>query len=157
MLLRRIASTLILGIALAPGAQAAPFWGTYTDVSVVDVFSNGGQNNPSGDRDGVFDPGTGLPDGGAALSHSLVDDAVSLDSRGTGPWNRGVAEVGASVAGLFVHLMPVFGIVLAWLVLGERLLPYHVAGIALILAGIWLTSRQGRRGDVQEAAAVGTD
>ena len=72
-------------------------------------------------------------------------------------WNRGVAEVGASVAGLFVHLMPVFGIVLAWLVLGERLLPYHVAGIALILSGIWLTSRNGRRGDVQEAAAVGTD
>ena len=72
-------------------------------------------------------------------------------------WNRGVAEVGASVAGLFVHLMPVFGIVLAWLVLGERLLPFHVAGIALILSGIWLTSRNGRRGDVQEAAAVGTD
>lgn len=72
-------------------------------------------------------------------------------------WNRGVAEVGANVAGLFVHLMPVFGIVLAWLVLGERLLPYHVAGIALILSGIWLTSRSGRRGDVQEAAAVGTD
>ncbi|MFO1414602.1 MAG: DMT family transporter [Burkholderiales bacterium] len=72
-------------------------------------------------------------------------------------WNRGVAEVGANVAGLFVHLMPVFGIVLAWLVLGERLLPFHVAGIALILSGIWLTSRYGRRGDVQEAAAVGTD
>ena len=72
-------------------------------------------------------------------------------------WNRGVAEVGANVAGLFVHLMPVFGIVLAWLVLGERLLPFHVAGIALILSGIWLTSRHGRRGDVQEAAAVGTD
>ena len=34
-------------------------------------------------------------------------------------WNRGVAEVGANVAGLFVHLMPVFGIVLAWLFLGE--------------------------------------
>lgn len=97
MLLRRIASTLVLGIALAPGAQAAPFWGTYTDVSLVDVFSNGGQNNPSGDRDGVFDPGTGLPDGGAALSHSLVDDAVSLDSRGTGPWNRGVAEASAEL------------------------------------------------------------
>ena len=52
----------------------------------------------------------------------------------------------ASVAGLFVHLMPVFGIVLAWLVLGERLLPFHVAGIVLILSGIWLTSRHGRRG-----------
>jgi drug/metabolite transporter (DMT)-like permease len=72
-------------------------------------------------------------------------------------WNRGVAEVGANVAGLFVHLMPVFGIVLAWLFLGERLAPFHVAGIALILGGIWLTSRYGRRGDIEEAAAVGTD
>jgi drug/metabolite transporter (DMT)-like permease len=73
-------------------------------------------------------------------------------------WNRGVEEVGASVAGLFVHLMPVFGIMLAWLFLGERLAPFHVAGIVLILSGIWLTSRYGRRRpDVDEAAAVGTD
>ncbi len=73
-------------------------------------------------------------------------------------WNRGVEEVGASVAGLFVHLMPVFGIVLAWLFLGERLVAFHVAGIVLILAGIWLTSRYGhRRPDIDEAAAVGTD
>src|SRR5262249_21498865 len=56
-------------------------------------------------------------------------------------WNRGVAEVGANVAGLFVHLMPVFGPVLAWLFLDERLRLYHVAGIALILTGIYVTSR----------------
>src|SRR5438874_2518679 len=43
-------------------------------------------------------------------------------------WNRGVEQVGASVAGLFVHLMPVFGTILAWLLLGERLLPFHVVG-----------------------------
>lgn len=73
-------------------------------------------------------------------------------------WNRGVAEVGASVAGLFVHLMPVFGVLLAWLFLGERLAPYHLAGILLILLGIWLTSRHARRRpDIDEAAAVGTD
>ncbi|MEO8753116.1 MAG: DMT family transporter [Casimicrobiaceae bacterium] len=73
-------------------------------------------------------------------------------------WNRGVEEVGANVAGLFVHLMPVFGIVLAWLLLDEGLAPYHVLGIMLILSGIWLTSRYGRRRpDVVEAAAVGTD
>jgi drug/metabolite transporter (DMT)-like permease len=59
-------------------------------------------------------------------------------------WNRGVAQVGASVAGLFVHLMPVFGVLLAWLVLGERLLPFHLGGIALIVTGIWLTSRRVR-------------
>jgi len=56
-------------------------------------------------------------------------------------WNRGVEELGASVAGLFVHLMPVYGVVLAWIVLGERLAPFHVAGIALILTGIVVTSR----------------
>jgi drug/metabolite transporter (DMT)-like permease len=73
-------------------------------------------------------------------------------------WSRGVEEVGANVAGLFIHLMPVFGIVLAWLFLNEGLAPYHVMGIVLILSGIWLTSRYGRRRpDIDEAAAVGTD
>src|SRR5690348_12647766 len=56
-------------------------------------------------------------------------------------WNHGVEQVGANVAGLFVHLLPVFGTILAWLVLGERLHPFHVAGIALILTGIYVTSR----------------
>ncbi|HTR58622.1 MAG TPA: DMT family transporter [Casimicrobiaceae bacterium] len=56
-------------------------------------------------------------------------------------WNRGVAQVGANVAGLFVHLMPVFGTGLAWLFLDERLRMFHVAGIVLILTGIYVTSR----------------
>ena len=73
-------------------------------------------------------------------------------------WNHGVEAVGASVAGLFVHLMPVFGVVLAWLFLDERLAPFHVAGIALILTGIWATSRfGGKRIETDEVAAVGTD
>ena len=71
-------------------------------------------------------------------------------------WNRGVELVGASVAGLFVHLMPVFGVVLAWAFLDERLGAFHVAGIALILAGIFVTSRYApRRGTVPVPA--GTD
>ena len=60
-------------------------------------------------------------------------------------WNRGVEQVGASVAGLFVHLMPVFGTLLAWLFLGERLRAYHVVGIAFILTGIYVTSRGAAR------------
>jgi drug/metabolite transporter (DMT)-like permease len=60
-------------------------------------------------------------------------------------WNQGVTQIGPSVAGLFVHLMPVFGVVLAWAFLGERLALFHVAGIALILSGIGITSRLGRR------------
>jgi drug/metabolite transporter (DMT)-like permease len=73
-------------------------------------------------------------------------------------WNRGVEAVGANVAGLFVHLMPVFGVVLAWVFLGERLRAFQAAGIALILAGIWVTSRFGaKRFAADAAAAVGTD
>jgi drug/metabolite transporter (DMT)-like permease len=59
-------------------------------------------------------------------------------------WNRGVAEVGPNVAGIFMHLMPAFGVLLAWLFLGERLYLFHWVGIALILAGIVLTSRTRR-------------
>lgn len=57
-------------------------------------------------------------------------------------WNRGVEQVGASVAGLFVHLMPVFGTILAWIFLDEKLQAFHIAGIALILTGIYVTSRK---------------
>jgi drug/metabolite transporter (DMT)-like permease len=57
-------------------------------------------------------------------------------------WNRGVAEVGAARAGLFMHLVPAFGIVLSMLILGESPAPYHGFGIGLILAGIWLNTRR---------------
>lgn len=57
-------------------------------------------------------------------------------------WNKGVEQVGASKAGLFIHLLPAFGILLAALFLGERLLGFHLAGIALIFGGIFLTMRR---------------
>lgn len=57
-------------------------------------------------------------------------------------WNRGVAQIGANKAGLFVHLMPLFGALLSVIFLGERLYAYHFAGAALIFGGIWLTTRR---------------
>ena len=57
-------------------------------------------------------------------------------------YNRGVAEVGASKASLFIHLMPVFGTLLSAAFLGEIPLWYHYLGIALIFTGIWLTMRK---------------
>jgi drug/metabolite transporter (DMT)-like permease len=59
-------------------------------------------------------------------------------------WNRAVAEVGSNVAGIFMHLMPAFGSLLAWLFLGERIQLFHLIGIALILLGITLTTRGTR-------------
>jgi drug/metabolite transporter (DMT)-like permease len=61
-------------------------------------------------------------------------------------WNRAVAEVGPNVSGLFMHLIPVFGTALAILFLDERLYFYHFAGLALILSGLYLTSRFGDAG-----------
>jgi drug/metabolite transporter (DMT)-like permease len=57
-------------------------------------------------------------------------------------WTQGVTEVGASVAGLFLHLMPVYGTLLAWLFLDERPEAFHFIGIAMILSGIYITSRR---------------
>ena len=53
-------------------------------------------------------------------------------------YNRGVELIGAARAGQYVHLMPVFGVMLAFLFLGEALLPYHLGGVTLIAIGLWL-------------------
>jgi drug/metabolite transporter (DMT)-like permease len=55
-------------------------------------------------------------------------------------FNRGVELAGATLAGQSMHLMPLFGSILAVLFLGETLHLYHAAGAALIAAGILLAS-----------------
>ena len=53
-------------------------------------------------------------------------------------WNRGVAELGAPRAGLFIHLIPLFGLLLSALFLGENVQAFHLLGITLIFLGIYL-------------------
>lgn len=55
-------------------------------------------------------------------------------------WNRAVAEVGASTAGLFIYLMPVFGVLLSLIFLRESLYLFHLAGIALVVAGVYFAT-----------------
>lgn len=57
-------------------------------------------------------------------------------------FNRTVELIGANRTGLSVHLMPVFGTLMAIAFLGESLRWYHGAGIALIAAGILLAGRR---------------
>ncbi|MDO9710482.1 DMT family transporter [Paracraurococcus sp. LOR1-02] len=57
-------------------------------------------------------------------------------------YNRAVALVGANTAGLAMHLVPVFGTLLAILLLGEVPRVFHALGIGLIAAGIWLAQRR---------------
>lgn len=56
-------------------------------------------------------------------------------------WLRGVARIGPARAGQFLHLMPVFGAGLAFVVLGEMPMPAQIAGAALVLAGLAVFER----------------
>jgi len=53
-------------------------------------------------------------------------------------WNKGVAELGAAKAGLFIHLMPIFGLILSSLFLNEEIQSFHLIGIAFIFSGLYL-------------------
>ena len=57
-------------------------------------------------------------------------------------WNRGIEAVGPARGGIFLHLVPVYGVILAILLLGEHLQLFHMTGFLLIIAGVWLTSRK---------------
>ena len=58
-------------------------------------------------------------------------------------WNRAVEGLGAARAGLLLHLIPVFTLVLAIVLLGEELRSFHAVGIVLIGLGIYLATILG--------------
>ena len=55
-------------------------------------------------------------------------------------WSYVVKRMGAVRAGVTMHLMPAFGVILSALFLAEYPRWFHFAGIALILAGVTLSS-----------------
>jgi drug/metabolite transporter (DMT)-like permease len=57
-------------------------------------------------------------------------------------FNRGIALIGPNRAAPFFHLVPVFGSAMAILLLGEQPRLFHLAGYALVLAGVVIASRQ---------------
>lgn len=63
-------------------------------------------------------------------------------------FNRGVELIGANRAGLFIHLMPVFGGLMAIVFLGEAFGWYHGVGVVLIGLGIYLATRRKATGAV---------
>lgn len=59
-------------------------------------------------------------------------------------FNRGIEVVGPSKGGLAMHLVPLFGALLAVLFLGEAFRAYHAAGIFAIFLGVGLVTRAGK-------------
>jgi drug/metabolite transporter (DMT)-like permease len=54
---------------------------------------------------------------------------------------RGVELIGSNRAGVFINLVPIFGAVLAVLLLDEDFQAYHLLGLALVLGGIAIAER----------------
>jgi drug/metabolite transporter (DMT)-like permease len=73
--------------------------------------------------------------GGIVLCSSLI--AYST-------FQHGVRILGASIAGIFMYLMPPFGVGFAWYFLGESIEGFHIAGIVAILSGVILATFPGK-------------
>lgn len=59
-------------------------------------------------------------------------------------FNEGVRRIGPSRTAVFINLVPVFGVSLAALILGEPILASMAVGGAMVIAGVALTNRAAR-------------
>ena len=55
-------------------------------------------------------------------------------------YQYGIKKVGPALTSIFLYLLPVYGIVLAVIFLGETFRPYHAIGLVLVLGGIILAT-----------------
>ncbi|MBX6342041.1 MAG: DMT family transporter, partial [Thermomicrobiaceae bacterium] len=62
-------------------------------------------------------------------------------------WYRGLRALAPTQVAVYIYLVPVFGALGAWLLLGERITVYVLVGGLTILGGVVLTN-SGRRGPV---------
>jgi drug/metabolite transporter (DMT)-like permease len=57
---------------------------------------------------------------------------------------------GVAFAGLAIYLTPLFAALYGWMFIGESLRGYHLAGMLLVLCGVWLAGRSPRVSARQE-------
>ena len=57
-------------------------------------------------------------------------------------WIKGISIIGANRAGIFLHLMPIMGAIMAMLIFNERFMFYHILGAIFIIAGITLSNKK---------------
>lgn len=85
-----------------------------------------------------------------------VDRIVDLNARGWGSaifasvfaysvayllWYRGLRVLSPSQTAIYIYLVPVFGLLSAWIFLGEQITFYLLIGGATILAGVFVINR----------------
>jgi len=57
-------------------------------------------------------------------------------------WIKGISIIGANRAGVFLHLMPIFGSTLAIIIFNEKFMYYHIFGAIFIILGLVLSNKK---------------
>ena len=57
-------------------------------------------------------------------------------------WIKGIGIIGANRAGIFLHLMPIFGAIMAMIIFKEKFMFYHILGAIFIIIGISLSNKK---------------
>ncbi len=57
-------------------------------------------------------------------------------------WIKGISIIGTNRAGVFLHLMPIFGAILAMIIFKEKFMFYHILGAIFIIIGITLSNKK---------------
>ena len=57
-------------------------------------------------------------------------------------WIKGVGLIGANRAGVYLHLMPILGAIMAMMIFDEKILFYHFVGAVFIVSGIVLSNKK---------------
>ena len=57
---------------------------------------------------------------------------------------KGVQLIGASRAGVFINMVPIFASVFSVIFIGETFESYHMIGLILVLTGIAIAERMGK-------------
>ena len=60
-------------------------------------------------------------------------------------WIKGISIIGANRAGIFLHLMPIFGSLMAIILFDEKFMFYHFLGAIFIVAGITLSNKKSEK------------
>ena len=66
---------------------------------------------------------------------------------------RGIELLGSNRAGLFINLVPVFGTLLAIVIVGETFHPYHALALVMVIGGIALSEHNANKSANLEAAS----
>ncbi len=93
----------------------------------------------------LFFPGTELPasfnlPSGMAICY--LGAVITLGAYGL--YNYGLQHIPANQAASYVNLIPIFSVILGYMILGETLTTKQCIAAAIIMLGVWLTQHRGK-------------